>query len=76
MTPYTSQATVQGFIVRMAPEVVGRVMEVPVADNQRVKAGETLFRIDPRFLALVFLPKMLTQNHEHLRDSEELPPAA
>ena len=46
MTPYTSQATVQAFIVRMAPEVAGRVLEVPVVDNQRVKAGETLFRID------------------------------
>jgi multidrug resistance efflux pump len=48
MTPYTSQATVQAFIVRMAPEVAGRVLEVQVADNQRVKAGETLFRIDPQ----------------------------
>ena len=46
MTPYTSQATVQAFIVRMAPEVSGRVQDVPVADNQRVKAGDVLFRID------------------------------
>ena len=38
MTPYTSQATVQAFIVRMAPEVAGRVQEVLVADNQKVKA--------------------------------------
>src|SRR6188474_3289181 len=48
MTPYTSQATVQAFIVRMAPEVAGRVQEVLVADNQKVKAGDTLFRIDPQ----------------------------
>ncbi|MGH6803385.1 MAG: HlyD family secretion protein [Methyloceanibacter sp.] len=48
MTPYTSQATVQAFIVRMAPEVAGRVLEATVVDNQRVKAGETLFRIDPQ----------------------------
>lgn len=48
LTPYTSQATVHAFIVRMAPEVAGRVLEVPVTDNQRVKAGETLFRIDPQ----------------------------
>ncbi|HEX9752533.1 MAG TPA: HlyD family secretion protein [Methyloceanibacter sp.] len=48
MTPYTSQSTVQAFIVRMAPEVAGRVLEVPVVDNQRVNAGETLFRIDPQ----------------------------
>lgn len=46
MTPYTSQATVQTFVVRMAPEVAGRVIEVNVIDNQRVKAGDVLFRID------------------------------
>ena len=27
LTPYTSQATVQAFVVRMAPEVAGRVSE-------------------------------------------------
>lgn len=48
MTPYTSQATVQTFVVRMAPEVAGRVIEVNVIDNQRVKAGDVLFRIDPQ----------------------------
>jgi multidrug resistance efflux pump len=48
MTPYTSQATVQTFVVRMAPEVAGRVIEVNVVDNQRVKAGDVLFRIDPQ----------------------------
>jgi len=48
MTPYTSQATVQAFIVRMAPEVAGRVDEVLVTDNQAVKAGDVLFRIDPQ----------------------------
>lgn len=47
MTPYTSQAVVQAFVVRVAPEVSGRVLEVGVTDNQKVKAGELLFRIDP-----------------------------
>jgi multidrug resistance efflux pump len=28
LTPYTSQAAVQAFVVRMAPEVAGRVIEV------------------------------------------------
>ncbi|MGB6907101.1 MAG: hypothetical protein WBE04_08305, partial [Methyloceanibacter sp.] len=28
LTPYTSQATVQAFVVSMAPEVAGRVLEV------------------------------------------------
>ena len=40
LTPYTSQATVQAFVVRMAPEVAGRVIEVNVVDNQRVAAGD------------------------------------
>src|SRR3990170_1303537 len=48
LTPYTSQATVQAFVVRMAPEVAGRVIAVDLTDNQRVKAGQTLFRIDPQ----------------------------
>ena len=47
LTPYTSQATVQAFVVRMAAEVAGRVIEVNVADNQRAKARDVLFRVDP-----------------------------
>jgi multidrug resistance efflux pump len=47
MTPYTSQAIVQAYVVRVAPEVSGRVLELGVSDNQKVKAGELLFRIDP-----------------------------
>lgn len=45
LTPYTSQATVQAFVVRMAPEVAGRVIEVNVVDNQRVAAGDVLSSI-------------------------------
>ena len=44
LTPYTSQATVQAFVVRMAPEVAGRVIEVNVVDNQKAKAGDVLLR--------------------------------
>jgi multidrug resistance efflux pump len=47
LTPYTNQAYVQAFVVDIAPEVAGAVVEVAVRDNQRVKAGEKLFRIDP-----------------------------
>lgn len=47
LTPYTNQAYVQAFVVDIAPEVAGGVVEVSVNDNQRVKAGEKLFRIDP-----------------------------
>ena len=48
LTPLSSQAVVQAYVVRMAPEVAGRVISVDVADNTRVDAGQVLFRIDPR----------------------------
>jgi len=48
LTPSSSQAVVQAYVVRMAPEVAGRVIDVDVADNARVDAGQVLFRIDPR----------------------------
>src|SRR4029450_5355421 len=47
MTPDRSQGIVRAYVVRVAPEVSGRVLEVGVTDNQKVKAGELLFRIDP-----------------------------
>jgi len=47
-TPSSSQAVVQAYVVRMAPDVAGRVIGVDVADNDRVEAGQVLFRIDQR----------------------------
>lgn len=44
--PYTPQGVVQAYIVEIAPEVAGRVIEVNVGDNQLAKAGALLFRID------------------------------
>jgi multidrug resistance efflux pump len=46
-TPFTSNARVQAFVVRMAPEVAGQVLNVDVVDNSRVARGDTLFRLDP-----------------------------
>ena len=46
-TPYTSQATVQAYVVKIAPEVAGKVIELGVGDNARVAAGDVLLRIDP-----------------------------
>ena len=48
LTPSSSQATVQAYVVRMASEVTGRVIEVGVTDNAQVMAKTVLFRIDPR----------------------------
>jgi multidrug resistance efflux pump len=47
LTPYTSDASVRAFVVRMAPEVSGKVIEVAVRDNQIVRPGDLLYRIDP-----------------------------
>ena len=46
-TPSSSQAFVQAYVVGIAPEVAGRVIEVGVDDNSAVEAGQILFRIDP-----------------------------
>ena len=47
LTPYTSDASVRAFVVRIAPEVSGKVIEVAVRDNQIARTGDLLFRIDP-----------------------------
>lgn len=47
LSPYTPQAQIRAFVVGVAPEVAGRIVDVAVIDNQRVEAGQLLFRIDP-----------------------------
>jgi membrane fusion protein (multidrug efflux system) len=44
----TDDAYTQADSVIIAPRVSGYVAALPVTDNQRVRAGETLLRIDPR----------------------------
>ena len=48
LTPYTSDASVRTFVVRIRPEVSGKVVEVAVHDNQTVRTGDLLYRIDPQ----------------------------
>ncbi len=43
----TDNAYVRQDLLSIAPDVSGRVVEVTVAENQRVAAGDLLFRIDP-----------------------------
>lgn len=47
VTPYTSQARVQAFVIPVAAEVTGQIKKVYVRDNQRVAMGEPLFELDP-----------------------------
>ena len=43
----TENAYVKSNIVAVSPNIDGRVIEVFVSENQRVKTGDLLFRIDP-----------------------------
>ena len=47
LTPYTSQARVQAFVVPVAAEVSGTVLKVHVKNNDEVQRGQPLFDIDP-----------------------------
>src|SRR3954465_14639756 len=44
--PWTRDGTVRAYVVMMAPEVAGRIVELPVADNQFVHKGDLLMVID------------------------------
>jgi RND family efflux transporter MFP subunit len=43
---------VRAYVVTMAPEVSGRIVELPVADNQFVHKGDTLMVVDPTNFAI------------------------
>ncbi|CAM2141342.1 putative multidrug efflux pump membrane fusion protein [Pararobbsia alpina] len=46
--PRTDDAFVYADTVDVVPEVNGRIVDLPVHDNQAVKQGDLLFQIDPR----------------------------
>jgi len=48
LTPASVQGLITGTVTEIAPEVSGRVIEVPVEGNQAVEPGDVLFQIDPR----------------------------
>ena len=45
--PWTRDGTVRTYVVKMAPEVAGRIVELPVIDNQFVHKGDLLLEIEP-----------------------------
>ncbi|HRL77097.1 MAG TPA: HlyD family secretion protein [Candidatus Accumulibacter phosphatis] len=47
LTPHTTQARVQAFVVPVAAEVAGKVLAVHVRNNDVVQSGQPLFDIDP-----------------------------
>jgi membrane fusion protein, multidrug efflux system len=44
----TDNAYIQAARVAISTDISGRVVEIDVADNDKVSAGQTLFRLDPR----------------------------
>ena len=47
-TPYTSDAYIQSYVVQVAPQVEGRVVDIYVDNNRFVEQGDRLFSLDPR----------------------------
>ena len=45
--PWTRDATVRASVVIMAPEISGRIVELPVVDNQFVRKGDVVMVFDP-----------------------------
>lgn len=46
-TPWTRDGTVRAYVVTIAPEIAGRIVSLPVTDNQFVHKGDLLVQIDP-----------------------------
>jgi multidrug resistance efflux pump len=45
--PWTRDATVRAYVVTLAPEVAGRIVELHVVDNKYIRKGDLLLVIDP-----------------------------
>ena len=50
--PWTRDGHVRAQIIKITPRVGGPIVDLPVQDNQAVKKGDLLFKIDPRTFAL------------------------
>ena len=50
--PWTRDGHVRAQIIKITPRVGGPIVDLPIKDNQAVKKGDLLFKIDPRTYAL------------------------
>ena len=46
--PWTRNGQVRAQVIQITPRVSGPLVKLPVVDNQLVRAGGLLFKIDPR----------------------------
>ncbi len=51
-TPWTRDGAVRAYVVKVAPQVAGEIVKLPIADNQFVHKGDLLMLIDPRNYAI------------------------
>ena len=52
VAPWTRDGRVRAYLKIIAPEVPGKIVEMPVVDNQLVHKGDLLMTIDPRTYAI------------------------
>lgn len=64
--PFTTNARVYFATTPIIPDVKGRVVEVPVKNNELLKQGDVLFRIDPKAYEFE-----VTQRRAALAEAEE-----
>ncbi len=48
VNPWTRDGQVRANVIQLTSRVSGPIVALPIRDNQFVKAGELLFKIDPR----------------------------
>jgi multidrug resistance efflux pump len=46
--PWTRDGTVRAYVVKIAPQIAGEIVQLPIADNEFVHKGDLLMLIDPR----------------------------
>lgn len=51
-TPWTRDGAVRAYVVTLAPEVAGRIVELPIVDNQPVHKEQLLMVIEPTDYAI------------------------
>lgn len=67
VSPWTRDGRVIAETVRIVPEVSGKISELRIADNQRVRKGDVLFIIDPHSYSLALRSaeaNLSTREHE------------
>lgn len=64
-TPWTRDGRVRAEVITVAPDISGRVTQLPITDNQAVKQGQVLMQIDPaRYETAVKRAEALVQQRQ------------